>query len=97
MAFEKDFRYNVYFRLACGVWYDTWRIENLSLLSSSIADATHVRRFLRLDVFCNLALAQKLQPLFTPALLATFACSISLGILKIGQMGQSGVAYREDD
>lgn len=40
---------------------------------------------------------QKLEPLFTPSLGLTFLFSSCLGVLKLGQMGQESVVYREDD
>ncbi|CAN0277025.1 unnamed protein product [Ectocarpus sp. 6 AP-2014] len=38
-----------------------------------------------------------LEPLFTPSLGATFLFSSCLGVLKLGQMGQESIVYREDD
>lgn len=38
-----------------------------------------------------------LEPLFTPSLVATFAFSSALGVLKLGQMGQESIVYKEDD
>eukprot|EP00903_Cladosiphon_okamuranus_P012716 g11888.t1 len=42
-------------------------------------------------------IVQKLEPLFTPSLGLTFLFSSCLGVLKLGQMGQESVVYREDD
>ncbi|CAM9658507.1 unnamed protein product [Ascophyllum nodosum] len=40
---------------------------------------------------------QTIQPSFTPSLVATFGFSSAWGLLKLGQMGQEGVVYKERD
>ncbi|CAM9203363.1 unnamed protein product [Scytosiphon promiscuus] len=42
-------------------------------------------------------IVNRLEPLFTPSLGATFLFSSCLGVLKLGQMGQESVVYREED
>ncbi|CAN0098312.1 unnamed protein product [Pylaiella littoralis] len=42
-------------------------------------------------------IVQTMEPLFTPSLALTFLFSSCLGVLKLGQMGQESVVYREDD
>lgn len=42
-------------------------------------------------------IVQNMQPYLTPSLVGTFGFSVCLGVLKIGQMGQESVLYKEDD
>lgn len=83
-------------RLICRRW-TSLRLPAFVVRSTASSDERYsARTHCSLSCF-TVTLTQTLEPLFTPSLGATFAFSSALGVLKLGQMGQESVVYKEDD